>query len=377
MNDLQRLIYDIARILLWPVLIAAILCLVWVLIEFGVLLYELWLRFRYRDLDALEARALRARKAFRDGKPRTAYRYLQENNYSLVVVRFLYDLIRNYQAERLEAKPLKLLQEYEFYSVKRLERTRILMRIGPMLGLMGTLIPLSPALVGLARATSPCSLRTSSRRSPSPSSASSSAAWPSSSASSATACTRRTSATWSTSWSCSRARTPGCAPGAGSPGPASGTAKNRMEYESHGRGRRAHRQSRRCRRARRAAAPGGRLAGRRRRRQARPTAKRATGHDLPRRRPPAAPTEGAGLTFDDPSMDWRRDEDPFADLGPVDPEGRTIRPRGAGVPRVVAERHAVERRPLHAPNLGTVMGAPENGLSYMRRRQDRYRRPQR
>ena len=150
MNDLQQLIYDVARILLWPVLVAAVLCLVWVLIELGVLLYELWLRFRYRDLDALEVRALRARKAFRDGKPRTAYRYLQENTYSLVVVRFLYDLIRNYQTERLAAKPLKLLQEYEFYTIKRLERTRILVRIGPMLGLMGTLIPLAPALVGLA-----------------------------------------------------------------------------------------------------------------------------------------------------------------------------------------------------------------------------------
>ena len=150
MNNLQQLIYDIARILLWPVLIAAILCLVWVLIELGVLLYELWLRFRYRDLDALEVRALRARKAFRDGKPRTAYRYLQENNYSLVVVRFLYDLIRNYQTERLAAKPLKLLQEYEFYTIKRLERTRILVRVGPILGLIGTLIPMSTALVGLA-----------------------------------------------------------------------------------------------------------------------------------------------------------------------------------------------------------------------------------
>ena len=150
MNNIQQLIYDVARILLWPVLIAAILCLIWVLIELGVLLYELWLRFRYRDLDALEVRALRARKAFRDGKPRTAYRYLQENTYSLVVVRFLYDLIRNYQTERLAAKPLKLLQEYEFYTIRRLERTRILVRIGPMLGLMGTLIPLAPALVGLA-----------------------------------------------------------------------------------------------------------------------------------------------------------------------------------------------------------------------------------
>jgi len=149
-NGLQQVIYDASRVLLWPVLIAALACLVWVLIEFGFFLYELYLRFRYRDLDALEARTLRARRAFQEGKPRTAYRYLQENNYSIVVARFLFDLIRNYQTERLAAKPLKLLQEYEFFTVKRLERTRILVRVGPMLGLMGTLIPLSPALIGLA-----------------------------------------------------------------------------------------------------------------------------------------------------------------------------------------------------------------------------------
>jgi len=149
-NGLQQVIYDASRVLLWPVLIAALACLVWVLIELGFFLYELYLRFRYRDLDALEASTLRARRAFQDGKPRTAYRYLQENNYSIVVARFLFDLIRNYQTERLAAKPLKLLQEYEFYTVKRLERTRILVRVGPILGLMGTLIPLSPALIGLA-----------------------------------------------------------------------------------------------------------------------------------------------------------------------------------------------------------------------------------
>ena len=37
MNDLQQLIYEISKILFWPVLIAAIACLVWVLIELGVL----------------------------------------------------------------------------------------------------------------------------------------------------------------------------------------------------------------------------------------------------------------------------------------------------------------------------------------------------
>ncbi len=151
MSQLQHVIYEASRVLLWPVLIAIVICLIWVLAECGILLYELYLRFRYRDLEALEANALKARKAFADGKPRTAYRYLQQNAYSVVVVRFLFDLIRNYQTQRLAAKPLKLLQEYEFYTIRRLERTRILVRLGPILGLMGTLIPLSPALVGLAQ----------------------------------------------------------------------------------------------------------------------------------------------------------------------------------------------------------------------------------
>ncbi len=149
-DDLQQAIFDAAELLFYPVLVAAVVCLVWVLIELGWLAYELYLRFRYRDLEALEIRTLRARQAFDEGRPRRAYRYLQENNYSMVVARFLFDLIRNYQTQRLAVKPLKLLQEYEFYTVKRLERTRVLVRLGPMLGLMGTLIPLSPALVALA-----------------------------------------------------------------------------------------------------------------------------------------------------------------------------------------------------------------------------------
>ena len=149
-HDLQQVIYYASKVLLYPVLIAALVCLVWVVLELGRFIQELFLRLRYRDLEALEASTLSAREAFANGQPRRAYRYLQENNYSMVVVRFLYELIRNYQTERLAEKPLKLLQEYEFYTIKRLERTRILVRLGPILGLMGTLIPLSPALKALA-----------------------------------------------------------------------------------------------------------------------------------------------------------------------------------------------------------------------------------
>ena len=59
-HNIEQVIFTIAKLLLYPVLIAAILCLIWVLIELGYFLYEAYLRVRYRDLDALEIRTLRA-----------------------------------------------------------------------------------------------------------------------------------------------------------------------------------------------------------------------------------------------------------------------------------------------------------------------------
>jgi biopolymer transport protein ExbB/TolQ len=43
-----------------------------------------------------------------------------------------------------------LLTEYELEAAALAEKSKILMRVGPMLGLMGTLIPMGPALAGLA-----------------------------------------------------------------------------------------------------------------------------------------------------------------------------------------------------------------------------------
>ncbi|NLG67242.1 MAG: hypothetical protein GX536_05955 [Actinobacteria bacterium] len=149
-QGLEQIIYQVVRVLLYPVLITTIACLVWVLVELGWLGYEVYLRRRYRSLERLEARALWARQAFINNRPAEAYSYLAQNRYSLVVVNFIYELIRNYQTSQIPEKPLKLLEEYEFRTQQRLEKTRILVRVGPMLGLMGTLIPLSPALTALA-----------------------------------------------------------------------------------------------------------------------------------------------------------------------------------------------------------------------------------
>jgi biopolymer transport protein ExbB/TolQ len=56
------------------------------------------------------------------------------------------------EAGRPGSEPLmaKELADFDFRCQRRLGRTRLLVRLGPALGLMGTLIPLSPALEGLA-----------------------------------------------------------------------------------------------------------------------------------------------------------------------------------------------------------------------------------
>lgn len=44
----------------------------------------------------------------------------------------------------------KILGDYEILADKELSKSKLLVKIGPMLGLLGTLIPMGPALVGLA-----------------------------------------------------------------------------------------------------------------------------------------------------------------------------------------------------------------------------------
>jgi biopolymer transport protein ExbB/TolQ len=47
------------------------------------------------------------------------------------------------------ADPEHVLADFELHVQRRLDRTRMLVRAGPALGLMGTLIPLAPGLVAL------------------------------------------------------------------------------------------------------------------------------------------------------------------------------------------------------------------------------------
>jgi biopolymer transport protein ExbB/TolQ len=62
-------------------------------------------------------------------------------------VTYLHKLLR-YDGAR--AGRAHLLTEFELKAAAQCEKSKMIMRVGPMLGLMGTLIPMGPALAGLA-----------------------------------------------------------------------------------------------------------------------------------------------------------------------------------------------------------------------------------
>uniref|UniRef100_A0A7J2TKA7 MotA/TolQ/ExbB proton channel family protein n=1 Tax=Archaeoglobus fulgidus TaxID=2234 RepID=A0A7J2TKA7_ARCFL len=130
--------YAISTSLLYPVILALILLVVYSVMEAGAFLVE----------------SAKRKRSFGD------IRNLNLSNYSeflesLEKLRTNW-LLREFISELKKLNPNrkdieKLLEECELKVAKELEIPRILARIGPMLGLMGTLIPLGPAMIALSQ----------------------------------------------------------------------------------------------------------------------------------------------------------------------------------------------------------------------------------
>lgn len=136
---------QLAAALQLPVLLLAVLVLVVCAVELGRFATELWWRRaklrRDGGLHALALRALArpgAAELVVDGAP-TA---------------FAATALRKACAALTAGRPSDVehaLADYELAAQRRLDRTRMLVRAGPALGLMGTLIPLAPGLAALER----------------------------------------------------------------------------------------------------------------------------------------------------------------------------------------------------------------------------------
>jgi len=148
-NSIDQAIFHVASALEVPVLILALLALALVVYELGSYLIELRGRSR-RRFDALRTAAEQARKALLENDQAAATAAASGIARSPAMASTLAFILENARADGAEHQLNKALADFDFDAQRRLARTRMLVRAGPALGLMGTLIPLSPALTGLA-----------------------------------------------------------------------------------------------------------------------------------------------------------------------------------------------------------------------------------
>jgi biopolymer transport protein ExbB/TolQ len=147
--EVENVLFDIAEALRVPVLVAALIALAAVLFELGGLVAEL-IKRRGRSRVKLDQAIASAGAALSAGDSGRAYLELGKIANSKSMRAVMGSIVEHRSAANGADRIAKDLAEFDYSSVRRLERTRILVRVGPALGLMGTLIPLSPALAGLA-----------------------------------------------------------------------------------------------------------------------------------------------------------------------------------------------------------------------------------
>jgi biopolymer transport protein ExbB/TolQ len=140
--DLGDGLSHIATALRVPVLIAAVVVLILCALELGRYGAESWRRFhnRHFDLRELVARAI--------AEPAHAAHYAGYAR-NPIAARAVLAIAAAPAADRATATEHALV-DYELAVQRRLDRTRLLVRAGPAIGLMGTLIPLIPGLAALA-----------------------------------------------------------------------------------------------------------------------------------------------------------------------------------------------------------------------------------
>jgi len=148
-HSIDQAIFDIARVLEVPVLILALLALAAVILEAGAFAVELRAR-RRRHFPMLATTAEAARESLDSGDRDGATKAVADVAWSAAMGGTLTTIATYAGTRGADTRLAKSLADFDFDAQRRLGRTRLLVRAGPALGLMGTLIPLSPALDGLA-----------------------------------------------------------------------------------------------------------------------------------------------------------------------------------------------------------------------------------
>jgi biopolymer transport protein ExbB/TolQ len=143
------LLYIFSTAFLYPVIAGLLLMFAWSLALIGSLINEY--ASRRRILGELEQVSLKAADLAKGGETKGVSAVLQSYKCPWQVSAALEELGRSLELGLFSYKSEKVLQDTELSMAKALEPVRIGVKVGPILGLMGTLIPMGPALIGLSQ----------------------------------------------------------------------------------------------------------------------------------------------------------------------------------------------------------------------------------
>jgi biopolymer transport protein ExbB/TolQ len=149
-SGMEEILFHLANALRIPVFAAAIGALVFVLFDLGAFFVELNRRRGSGRRRYVQDAAKGARAALAANDTEAAARALMPLASSAQMAETLANLVADHTEPGIHDRRAKALADFDLTSLRKLERSRMLVRFGPALGLMGTLIPLSPALEGLA-----------------------------------------------------------------------------------------------------------------------------------------------------------------------------------------------------------------------------------
>jgi biopolymer transport protein ExbB/TolQ len=140
MNFLTNILYWISTSLMIPVIVVLLISLVMALFMLGGF-YSLYInRLKHKNI-------VREFLNVINDKNKNIIEEVKIKNDKTLFFEYIKKLINvNWHGIHSE----KIIADFEIAGEKELESSKSLMRLGPMLGLMGTLIPMGPALVGLA-----------------------------------------------------------------------------------------------------------------------------------------------------------------------------------------------------------------------------------
>ena len=140
MNYISDILYWITTGLMVPVIVLLIILFIRALILIGGFFGQ------YLAIRKTEALIKEKLKAANTENIDSLGGELPQKNPSLVVC-YMFEILK---AKESPAHIQKLLADFEIAADKDLSISKTLTKMGPMLGLMGTLIPMGPALVGLS-----------------------------------------------------------------------------------------------------------------------------------------------------------------------------------------------------------------------------------